>query len=195
MNGVPNIEEVSGSLIELMRGVLGNSSEFLTVREELDYVERYISIVKYRYMEPIRMVTQVEDDALLECRVLKLMLQPLVENAVIHGIGAMEQEGLVLIRVCDEGSDLKIEVIDNGKGITEGQRARLLGETGKKGKPPVLAVWACGVCMSGSFICTAIRTASSCTVSRGYIRRPRSGCRKMESADKSSADKSRQEVI
>ena len=73
MNGVPNIEEVSGSLIELMRGVLGNSSEFLTVREELDYVERYISIVKYRYMEPIRMVTQVEDDALLECRVLKLM--------------------------------------------------------------------------------------------------------------------------
>ena len=77
MNGVPNIEEVSGSLIELMRGVLGNSSEFLTVREELDYVERYISIVKYRYMEPIRMVTQVEDDALLECRVLKLMLQPL----------------------------------------------------------------------------------------------------------------------
>ena len=86
-----------------MRGVLGNSSEFLTVREELDYVERYISIVKYRYMEPIRMVTQVEDDALLECRVLKLM-RALVENAVIHGIGAMEQEGLVLIRVCDEGA-------------------------------------------------------------------------------------------
>lgn len=134
MNGVPNIEEVSGSLIELMRGVLGNSSEFLTVREELDYVERYISIVKYRYMEPVRMVTQIEDDILLECRVLKLMLQPLVENAIIHGIGAMEQEGLVLIRVCDEGSDLRIEVIDNGKGITEAQRAHLLGGTGTKGE-------------------------------------------------------------
>ncbi|ACX63058.1 sensor histidine kinase [Paenibacillus sp. Y412MC10] len=133
MNGVPNIEEVSGSLIELMRGVLGNSSEFLTVREELDYVERYISIVKYRYMEPIRMVTQVEDETLLECRVLKLMLQPLVENAIIHGIGPLEQEGLVLIRVCEEGSDLKIEVIDNGKGMTAGQQAQLLGETGKNG--------------------------------------------------------------
>lgn len=133
MNGVPNIEEVSGSLIELMRGVLGNSSEFLTVREELDYVERYISIVKYRYMEPIRMVTQVEDEALLECRVLKLMLQPLVENAIIHGIGPLEQEGLVLIRVCEAGSDLKIEVIDNGKGMTAGQQEQLLGETGKNG--------------------------------------------------------------
>lgn len=131
MNGVPNIEEVSGSLIELMRGVLGNSSEFLTMREELDYVERYISIVKYRYMEPIRMVAQVEDDALLECRVLKLMLQPLVENAIIHGIGPLEREGLVLIRVCEEGGDLKIEVIDHGKGMTEGQKAALLGERGK----------------------------------------------------------------
>ncbi|MFE9275358.1 sensor histidine kinase [Paenibacillus glucanolyticus] len=133
MNGVPNIEEVSGSLIELMRGVLGNSSEFLTMREELDYVERYISIVKYRYMEPIRMVAQVEDDALLECRVLKLMLQPLVENAIIHGIGPLEREGLVLIRVCEEGGDLKIEVIDHGKGMTEGQKAALLGERGKSG--------------------------------------------------------------
>ena len=141
MNGVPNIEEVSGSLIELMRGVLGNSSEFLTVREELDYVERYISIVKYRYMEPIRMVTQVEDETLLECRVLKLMLQPLVENAVIHGIGPLEQEGLVLIRVSDEGSDLKIEVIDNGKGLTAGQQAQLLGRRARTATRPVSAAW------------------------------------------------------
>ncbi|EBD8094922.1 HAMP domain-containing protein, partial [Salmonella enterica] len=81
LNGVPNIEEVSGSLIELMRSVLGNSSEFLTLREELAYVEHYVSIMKYRYMKPIRLITEIEDDALLDCRVLKLMLQPLVENA------------------------------------------------------------------------------------------------------------------
>jgi two-component system sensor histidine kinase YesM len=86
LNGTPNIEEVSGSLIELMRGVLGNSSEFLTVREELDYVRRYIAIEKYKYMEPIQVHFQIEDEALLDCRVLKLMLQPIVENAIIHGI-------------------------------------------------------------------------------------------------------------
>ncbi|NUU76839.1 sensor histidine kinase [Paenibacillus xylanilyticus] len=134
LNGAPNIEEVSGSLIELMRSVLGNSSEFLTVREELAYVEHYISIMKYRYTEPIQLITEIEDDSLLECQVLKLMLQPLVENAIIHGIGPFAQEGLVLIRVFDADSHLRIEVMDNGKGITEQQKGSLLGESDKKAK-------------------------------------------------------------
>jgi two-component system sensor histidine kinase YesM len=129
LNGVPNIEEVSGSLIELMRGVLGNSNEFLTVREELEYVANYIAIMKYKYMEPVQVVTQIEDDALLECRVLKLMLQPLVENAIIHGIGPSEHEGIVLIRVYGEHDDLMIEVEDNGGGMVQEQMDDLLKET------------------------------------------------------------------
>jgi len=127
LNGVPNIEEVSGSLIELMRGVLGNSNEYLTVREELDYVANYVSIVKYKYMEPIRVQTRVEDEALLECRVLKLMLQPLVENAIIHGIGPSAQGGAVLIRVYAESNDLMIEVTDDGAGMTPAEMEALLG--------------------------------------------------------------------
>ncbi|HBU82124.1 MAG TPA: sensor histidine kinase [Paenibacillus sp.] len=134
LNGVPNIEEVSGSLIELMRSVLGNSSEFLTLREELAYVEHYVSIMKYRYMKPIRLITEIEDDALLDCRVLKLMLQPLVENAIIHGIGPLEQDGFVLIRVYEDASHLHIDVVDNGKGITEEQQKNLLEGTGTTGE-------------------------------------------------------------
>jgi two-component system sensor histidine kinase YesM len=134
LNGVPNIEEVSGSLIELMRSVLGNSSEFLTLREELAYVEHYVSIMKYRYMKPIRLITEIEDDALLDCRVLKLMLQPLVENAIIHGIGTLEQDGFVLIRVYEDANHLHIDVVDNGKGITEEQQKNLLEGTGTKGE-------------------------------------------------------------
>lgn len=134
LNGVPNIEEVSGSLIELMRSVLGNSSEFLTLREELAYVEHYVSIMKYRYMKPIRLITEIEDDALLDCRVLKLMLQPLVENAIIHGIGPLEQDGFVLIRVYEDANHLHIDVVDNGKGITEEQQKNLLEGTGTKGE-------------------------------------------------------------
>ncbi|CAH0121859.1 hypothetical protein PAE9249_04393 [Paenibacillus sp. CECT 9249] len=135
LNGAPNIEEVSGSLIELMRGVLGNSNEFITVREELDYVSSYVSIEKYKYMEPIQVYTQVEDEALLECRVLKLMLQPLVENAIIHGVGPSEDGGFVLIRVYEEHNDLKIEVNDNGQGMTQEQADLLLGDTDKKEIP------------------------------------------------------------
>lgn len=135
LNGVPNIEEVSGSLIELMRGVLGNSNEYLTVREELDYVRSYISIVKYKYMQPIPVYEEIEDEALLECRVPKLMLQPIVENAIIHGIGSLEEGGAVMIRVCEENHNLKIEVTDNGKGMTLEQMGLLLGEH-SKGEAP-----------------------------------------------------------
>lgn len=135
LNGTPNIEEVSGSLIELMRGVLGNSNEFLTVREELDYVRSYISIVKYKYMQPIPVYEEVEDEALLDCKVLKLMLQPIVENAVLHGIGSREQGGFVMIRVSMENHNLKLEVTDNGKGMTQEQMDRLLGEK-SKGEAP-----------------------------------------------------------
>ncbi|MEK3700847.1 sensor histidine kinase [Paenibacillus sp. FSL R10-2199] len=132
LNGVPNIEEVSGSLIELMRGVLGNSSEFLTVREELDYVNCYMSIVKYKYMEPITVQVQVEDDELLECRVLKLMLQPIVENAILHGVVPSARGGLILIRVYGEGGDLFIEIMDNGPGMSR-EKMRLLLESGREG--------------------------------------------------------------
>ncbi|WP_028610097.1 cache domain-containing sensor histidine kinase [Paenibacillus harenae] len=135
LNNVPNIVEVSGSLIDLMRSVLGNSSEFLTVREELHYVYSYISIEKYKHMEPIEVHTEIEDEALLQCRVLKLMLQPLVENAMIHGIGPSGQGGYVLIRVYGERNDLMIEVTDNGKGMTPEQMDFLLGEAGKHEAP------------------------------------------------------------
>lgn len=135
LNGVPNIEEVSGSLIELMRGLLGNSNEFLTLREELDYVHSYVSIVKYKYLEPIEVHTQIEDDVLLQCRVLKLMLQPLVENAILHGIGPSGKGGIVLIRVYEEHRDLRIEVTDNGRGMTQEQMDALLGEPGKEDAP------------------------------------------------------------
>ncbi|WP_248927189.1 cache domain-containing sensor histidine kinase [Paenibacillus hamazuiensis] len=121
LNGVPNIVEVSESLIELMRGVLGNSNEYLTLQDELQYVRSYVNIEKYKYVEPIDVHIEVEDDKLLQCRVLKLMLQPIVENAIIHGIASAEQEGLVHIRINKERQELRIEVTDNGKGMTKEQ--------------------------------------------------------------------------
>lgn len=133
LNGVPNIEEASGALIELMRGVLGNSNEFLALKEELNYVASYVALEKYKFMEPILLRTQIEDDELLARPVLKLMIQPLVENAIVHGIGA--SGGLVLIRVYAEQGDLKIEVTDNGKGMTKDRIDLLLGEPSAAEQP------------------------------------------------------------
>ncbi|WP_261305265.1 cache domain-containing sensor histidine kinase [Paenibacillus andongensis] len=121
LNGVPNIVEVSKSLIELMRGVLGNTNEFLSLQEELQYVRSYVTIEKYKYVEPIHLKIEVENEELLQLSVLKLMLQPLVENAIIHGLSSSQQEGLVLIRIYEESKELRIEVRDNGKGMSKEQ--------------------------------------------------------------------------
>ncbi|MGG6311496.1 sensor histidine kinase [Paenibacillus macerans] len=130
LNGVPNIEEVSGALVELMRGVLGNSGEFLTLREELGYVSSYVAIVKYKFMEPIPVQFQIEDENLLEWRVPKLTLQPIVENALMHGFGPSAHGGFVLIRVFGEGGDLKIEVMDNGRGMSKENMDALMADNG-----------------------------------------------------------------
>ncbi|BFT72148.1 sensor histidine kinase [Paenibacillus sp. P36] len=121
LNGVPNIVEVSESLIELMRGVLGNTNEFLTLQEELQYVRSYVTIEKYKYVEPVHLMIEVENDELLQLSVLKLMLQPLVENAIIHGLSGSECEGEVLIRIYEESKELRIDVRDNGKGMSKDQ--------------------------------------------------------------------------
>jgi two-component system sensor histidine kinase YesM len=125
INGVPNIEEVSESLIELMRGVLGNSNEFLTLQEELQYVRSYVNIEKYKYVEPIHISFDIEREELLRCRVLKLMLQPIVENAIVHGVASAQQEGLVAIRAYEQQGELRLEVTDNGKGMSEEQMKSL----------------------------------------------------------------------
>ncbi|MFD0696316.1 sensor histidine kinase [Paenibacillus sp. GCM10027628] len=121
LNGVPNIVEVSESLIELMRGVLGNTNEFLSLQDELQYVRSYVNIEKYKYVEPIHLNIEVENEELLQFSVLKLMLQPLVENAIIHGLSSSEHEGQVAIRVYEENAELRIEVRDNGKGMSKEQ--------------------------------------------------------------------------
>ncbi|MDQ1913881.1 histidine kinase [Paenibacillus sp. GD4] len=128
LNGVPNIVEVSESLIELMRGVLGNTNEYLSLQEELQYVHSYVNIEKYKYVEPIHLNVEMEQEELLRCRVLKLMLQPIVENAIIHGIASAGHEGLVLIRIYKQHKELRIEVRDNGKGMSKEQMDALFVE-------------------------------------------------------------------
>jgi two-component system sensor histidine kinase YesM len=126
INGVPNIVEVSESLIELMRGVLGNTNEFLTLQEELQYVRSYVTIEKYKYVEPLNLNIEVENEELLQHSVLKLMLQPLVENAILHGLSGSGYEGVVLIRIYEENKELRIEVRDNGKGMSKNRSRHCL---------------------------------------------------------------------
>lgn len=108
----------------LLRTTLDSAGiEEVTVRQEMDFIERYVEIQKMRFADRLTVVTDVSSEA-LESRVPNLLLQPLVENAIQHGVSPKRGPGRVTIsgRVVDD--QLQLEVSDDGVGIEDGQIKR-----------------------------------------------------------------------
>lgn len=106
-----------GGLSELLRRSLSSLRvEFVTLRDELDFAARYLEIETTRF--PDRLRTRVEvDPAAAQARVPNLILQPLVENAVKHGIAPRIGGGEIAIRARVAGARLRVEVHDDGVGV------------------------------------------------------------------------------
>ena len=99
-----------------LRYIMGRQSDEVTLREELNNIREYFVIIRARYNGLYTLEVNVRDED-LGLRVLKLILQPVVENAVKHGLREKEGPGKVFIRVWRDGSCLKIMIMDNGRGI------------------------------------------------------------------------------
>jgi signal transduction histidine kinase len=102
---------------ELLRQTLSEESAAeVTLQEELRFVERYIAIMQLRYGDRLSVHFDVAQDA-LGAYVPHMVLQPLVENALVHGIGQAAGQGCVTIRAQRTGEQLTLEVEDDGAGI------------------------------------------------------------------------------
>lgn len=125
-----NIEEISGSLIELMRFAIDPKREMILVQEELEQVEHYVRIQRYKFLDRITVNVKIEDEA-LDCLIPKLIVQPIVENAMNHGLATTDQEGTISIRVyCDGPEQLRLSVTDDGIGISADLLERLCNNHG-----------------------------------------------------------------
>lgn len=112
-------------LTDLLRGVLSSSGEFSTLGEEIDLVESYLDIERARFEERLRVRIDVAENA-RSLRVPALVLQPLVENAIKHGISPRSAGGEVVVAATVEagvgvagGSVLRLTVKDSGVGASE----------------------------------------------------------------------------
>ena len=126
-------ERALGTLMRLsglLRGVLRSGEEFVSMGEELDLIEAYLDIERARFEERLRIHIDVPWD-LRHVRIPALVIQPLVENAIKHGISECLAGGEVHITARLEDKKIVIAVIDTGEGVTEStlawRRARGFG--------------------------------------------------------------------
>ena len=130
--GVPQVATLAEDLAKILRASI-SGDEFVTLGQELDLLERYIDIQLIRFED--RFACEIEvDDALMSCMVPKLVLQPIVENAVIHGVRDMD-DGYIKIWAERDAEDLRLFVQDNGCGMEKPQDGPLgFGVSGRPGE-------------------------------------------------------------
>lgn len=104
-------------LSEFFRTTLSKGKDFITLAEERRHVESYLQIQQFRYQDIMTYEIRMEEE-ILKYSVPKLMLQPLVENALYHGIKNKRGGGTILIEGKKQGNIISLKVIDNGKGMS-----------------------------------------------------------------------------
>lgn len=91
----------------------------VSLNDEMNSVTAYIDLMKVRFGEMIQFRIEIEDKEILKARIPPLILQPIVENACIHGIGEKEEGGNIMIHVFHEDGENVIEVVDDGVGMSD----------------------------------------------------------------------------
>lgn len=120
--------KVVTALARFFRISLSRGKSIIRVSDELEHVRNYLMIQHMRFKNKFTYQIQADDDV-LEMASLKLMLQPLVENAIYHGMEFMDGDGEILIRASKKGDELLFSIEDNGLGMCPEQVERLLTDT------------------------------------------------------------------
>ena len=106
------------NLSSILKYNLKRNNEKSTLRDELKIVESYLYIQQARFGSRIKFVLDI-DESVMDYPVPGMILQPLVENAIIHGLEPMEEEGLLELSIKDMRTKVLIRIRDNGVGMSE----------------------------------------------------------------------------
>ena len=113
-----DVAQMAVALSDIFKIALKRGTDIITVEEELEHIRKYISIQNIRYQNRIQFELQVEEE-LLPRKLLKLLLQPLVENAIYHGLETKTGEWRLAVRGCAEEGNLVFYIEDNGVGMED----------------------------------------------------------------------------
>ncbi|OPH50417.1 hypothetical protein BC351_07075 [Paenibacillus ferrarius] len=122
------IKEVVDALGRLLKNTFKEQSALTTVSEELSMIKDYIYIQQTRYREKFQVSYEIDEQLLLK-KCVKFILQPIVENAIFHGIEPLEEPGFIKIKIFTDHTTLQITVEDSGVGMSAFQVSRILGSS------------------------------------------------------------------
>lgn len=125
MQKADNIESVVTSMIKLLNSSMGRGPDIITIEEEIENIKSYINIQEYKYIKKIGVNIDF-DTEILKYKILKFILQPIVENSMIHGLGPKQGQGFIIIKGYADDGDISIIVEDNGVGMTQNEIDSLL---------------------------------------------------------------------
>lgn len=124
LSGVDDIVLIVSQLGRLLKNSIHNQKDSVQISEEMALVGSYLSIQKIRYGDKFDVNIDV-DESIMQCVVPKLIIQPIVENAIIHGIEDKIGKAHLIIRGWKENNKIIFEIIDDGVGISEEALARI----------------------------------------------------------------------
>ena len=124
------VVEMTSALAKLLRQSISNDHEQVELGQEMEYVKNYLTIQKMRYQDKLEYTVEV-DSKVRHVMIVKLVLQPIVENAIYHGIKYKGSKGTLRIRAFAESEDVCIVIEDNGIGMDETALNIIFDETQK----------------------------------------------------------------
>ncbi|MCZ8522660.1 MULTISPECIES: sensor histidine kinase [Paenibacillus] len=133
LEGAERTSDLIVSMSNLLRYNLGRLDRPVTLQDELQHLKEYVTIQQARFRERVRFELAA-DEAALQTGIPALTLQPLVENAFLHGIAHLEQGAVIRLDIVRTPAGVSVTVADNGAGMDEAVRQSLLRLEGSEGK-------------------------------------------------------------
>ncbi|MFD0671406.1 sensor histidine kinase [Cohnella sp. GCM10027633] len=126
MNKQDEMSEVIGALGKFFRIALSQGSEEIKVSDEAEHVGAYVRVQQFRFKDRFDWIAEIDEDV-LACYVPKLILQPIVENAIYHGLKGRKEVAYLMLSGTREDGRLRMMISDDGNGITEERLAEIRG--------------------------------------------------------------------
>lgn len=119
IQNAPGIAEMTTALSRLLKDISKGTSNLVSINHEISLIKDYFTIQQYRYGGTISLNINIEDDTILKGKILKFTMQPIVENAIFHGIEPKGTAGKITIHSYYDKEDVVIDITDDGVGMDE----------------------------------------------------------------------------